>query len=58
MHTQIGLIAEMLQSYEEEDTPLQQKLDQLGKIAGHRLRWRSAASIFIYGLVRDTQLTA
>ena len=34
MHTQIGMIAEMLQSYEEEPTPLQQKLDQLGKSLG------------------------
>ena len=34
MHTQIGMIAEMLQSYEEEDTPLQLKLAQMGKILG------------------------
>ena len=48
MHTQIGLIAEMLQSYEDEDTPLQQKLEHLGKILGidlpghlrHRLHLR------------------
>ncbi len=31
MHTQLGLIAEMLQSVEEEETPLQRRLDQLGK---------------------------
>ncbi len=37
MNTQIGLIAEMIQSYEDEDTPLQQKLEQLGKVAGHGL---------------------
>jgi len=54
MHTQIGLIAEMLQSYEEEATPLQQKLDQLG-------RWLGIASlaicgiIFVLGVVRDTE---
>jgi Ca2+-transporting ATPase len=32
MRTQLGLIAEMLQSVEEEETPLQRRLDQLGKI--------------------------
>jgi len=31
MNTEIGLIAEMLESYEEEGTPLQKKLDELGK---------------------------
>jgi len=34
MHTQMGMIAEMLQSVEEEQTPLQKKLDQLGKTLG------------------------
>ena len=31
MRTQLGLIAEMLQNVEEEETPLQRRLDQLGK---------------------------
>ena len=31
MDTQIGLIAQMIQSFKEEPTPLQRKLDQLGK---------------------------
>ncbi len=31
MNTQLGLIADMLQAVEEEGTPLQKKLDQLGK---------------------------
>jgi Ca2+-transporting ATPase len=44
MSTQIGLIAEMIQSYEEEPTPLQVKLDQLGKTLG----W---AAIAICGVV-------
>ncbi len=44
MHTQIGLIAEMLQSVEEEETPLQRRLDQLGKTLG----W---AALIICGLV-------
>ncbi len=34
MHTQIGLIAEMLQSVETEPTPLQKRLNQLGKTLG------------------------
>ena len=31
MHTQLGLIATMLQSVETEETPLQRRLDKLGK---------------------------
>ena len=31
MHTQLGLIAEMLSSVETEETPLQKRLDELGK---------------------------
>ena len=38
MHTQLGLIADMLQNVEEEETPLQRRLDQLGKILGSA-RW-------------------
>ncbi|HSB91446.1 MAG TPA: cation-translocating P-type ATPase [Anaerolineales bacterium] len=34
MHTEIGLIATMLQSFQEEPTPLQRKLDQLGRLLG------------------------
>ena len=34
MHTQLGMIANMLQSVSEEQTPLQKKLDQLGKTLG------------------------
>ncbi len=44
MHTQIGLIATMLQSVEEEETPLQRRLDDLGKTLG----W---ATLVISGLV-------
>lgn len=34
MHTQLGLIATMLQSVEQEQTPLQKRLDELGKTLG------------------------
>lgn len=51
MHTQIGLIAEMLQSMEQESTPLQRRLDQLGKTLG----WGAlfiCALVFIIGWAR------
>ena len=35
MHTQLGLIAHMLQSVDSEATPLQQRLDQLGRLLGY-----------------------
>jgi Ca2+-transporting ATPase len=54
MHTQIGLIAEMLQSFEDEDTPLQQKLDELGKLLGI-ISLAICAIIFLYGIIRDTE---
>ncbi len=55
MTTQIGMIAEMLQSYDEEDTPLQQKLDQLGKTLGI-ISLAICGFIFIYGVIRDTEI--
>ncbi len=51
MHTQIGLIAQMLQSTESEPTPLQVKLDQLGKTLG----WGAlavCALVFLIGWLR------
>ena len=53
MHTQIGMIAEMIQSYDEEPTPLQQKLDQLGKSLAI-ISLAICGLIFFYGLIRDT----
>jgi Ca2+-transporting ATPase len=56
MQTQIGLIAEMIQSYEEEPTPLQVRLDQLGRWLG----WGSLAVcglVFIETLIQDTDLS-
>ncbi len=51
MQTQIGQIAELLQSVEIEATPLQRKLDQLGKVLG----WAALAVsglVFLLGWVR------
>jgi Ca2+-transporting ATPase len=44
MHTQLGLIATMLQSVEAEETPLQRRLDQLGKSL-------SVAALFLVAIV-------
>ena len=55
MNTQIGLIAEMIQSFEDEDTPLQKKLEHLGKVLGTACL-AICALVFIYGLFRDTHL--
>ena len=53
MHTQIGLIAEMIQSYEEEETPLQARLDQLAKALGI-ICLAICGVIFAYGVFIDT----
>jgi Ca2+-transporting ATPase len=52
MHTQIGLIAQMLHATETEPTPLQVKLDQLGKMLG----WGAlaiCALVFLIGWLRE-----
>ncbi len=55
MQTQLGQIAELIQSYEEEATPLQRRLDQLG-------RWLGigalviCAIVFLETLIQDTDL--
>ncbi len=56
MRTQIGLIAEMLQAVENEPTPLQKRLDQLGKVLG----WATlgiCAIVFVVAIVRFTDLS-
>ncbi len=53
MHTQIGMIADMIQSYDEEPTPLQLKLDQLGKWLG-TVALAICGIIFVFGIIRDT----
>ncbi len=55
MNTQIGLIAQMLQSFEDEDTPLQRKLADLGKVLGTACL-AICVVVFVYGLFRDTHL--
>ena len=57
MNTQIGLIAEMLQSCEDEETPLQKKLEHLGKMLGTACL-AICMLVFIFGLFRDTHLAA
>ncbi len=55
MRTQIGLIAEMLQAVESEPTPLQKRLDQLGKLLG----WATlgiCAVVFVVAIIRFTDL--
>jgi Ca2+-transporting ATPase len=56
MTTQIGLIAKMLQAYEEEPTPLQRKLEGLGKTLG-TITLAVCAFIFLVGVLRDTQVS-
>lgn len=50
MHTQLGLIATMLQSVEEGETPLQKRLDQLGKTLGIACLV-VCAIVFVTGLI-------
>jgi Ca2+-transporting ATPase len=56
MNTQIGLIAQMIQSFEDESTPLQKKLEHLGKVLGTACI-AICAIVFVYGLFRDTHIT-
>ncbi|MBT7818262.1 MAG: cation-translocating P-type ATPase [Chloroflexi bacterium] len=51
MSTQIGRIAEMLQAVEQEETPLQKRLDQLGKTLGFAALIISAI-VFLVGWAR------
>lgn len=54
MYTQIGLIAEMIQSYEEEPTPLQIRLNQLGRWLGV-ICLSLCGVIFLVGLLRGVE---
>ncbi|MGD9146298.1 MAG: cation-translocating P-type ATPase [Anaerolineae bacterium] len=55
METEIGKIAEMIQSYEEEATPLQVKLDQLGRTLGV-ITLAICALVGVIGIIRGTAL--
>ena len=57
METEMGRIAEMLQDVEREPTPLQQRLDQLGKF----IVWAClaiCAAVVILGVARGEEITA
>ncbi len=51
MRTQIGLIAEMIQSFETEPTPLQRKLDRVGRSLGIGAL-AICGIVFLVGLLR------
>lgn len=55
MHTQLGLIATMLQTVDTEETPLQRRLDQLGKSLsiGSLIL---VAVVFIVALINQTDM--
>ena len=55
MRTQIGLIAEMLQAVENEPTPLQKRLDNLGKVLGYATLGICGV-VFIVAILRFTDL--
>ncbi len=56
MHTQMGLIAEMLQTLEAEPTPLQERLDQLGRQLGYGAL-AICALVFLVALFNQTKLS-
>ena len=56
METQIGQVAEMLQSFTDEQTPLQKKLDQMAKVLGI-VCLAICGVIFLYGIIRDTNIS-
>jgi len=56
MRSQLGLIARMLEGVDQEETPLQKRLDQLGKTLG----WGAlavCAIIFVVGAIQNTNLS-
>jgi len=55
MHTQLGLIATMLQNVETEETPLQRRLDQLGKSLSVAALFL-VAIVFIVALINQTNI--
>lgn len=57
MHTQLGLIASMLQNVETEETPLQRRLDQLGKTLSIGALILVAV-VFLLELIDSTDISA
>lgn len=55
MSTRIGRIAEMIQAYEEEETPLQRRLNHLGRVLGYATLV-ICAIVFGVSVVRDTAI--
>src|SRR5512147_2379865 len=55
MHTQLGLIATMLQTVEAEETPLQRRLDQLGKSLSVAALFL-VAIVFVVALINQTNI--
>ena len=55
MHTQLGLIASMLQNVETEETPLQRRLDQLGKSLSVAALFL-VAIVFIVAVINNTDI--
>lgn len=55
MKTEIGMIAEMLETYEEEETPLQKKLAEFGKMLGI-ISLVVVGIVFALGLFRGENL--
>ena len=56
MRSQLGLIAKMLEGVDQEETPLQKRLDQLGKTLG----WAALAIcgiVFVVAVIRSTDLS-
>src|SRR5215510_10716713 len=56
MHTQLGLIASLLQNVETEETPLQRRLDQLGKSLSITALILVAV-VFIVALINQTNIS-
>jgi P-type Ca2+ transporter type 2C len=57
MWTQLGLIAGMLQSVDEEETPLQQRLEHLGKLLGYGAL-AICGLVFLVGILRAEAINA
>ncbi|HMA07519.1 MAG TPA: cation-translocating P-type ATPase, partial [Ramlibacter sp.] len=55
MHTQLGLIATMLQNVEVEQTPLQRRLDQLGRTLSIASLFLVAV-VFVVALINNTEI--